>query len=128
LSGTLSITDSAVGSPQIVTLSGYGVAPVVTLSPTSLTFGPQKVGTTSPPQNVTLTNTGTGKLQITSILASGDFAQTNTCGTQLLVGQDCTIVVTFAPSQAGTRTGAITLTDNAANSPQTVPLTGTGTP
>lgn len=127
LTGTLTVADNAANNPQTVTLSGTGVQGSVLLNPTSLTFGSQQVGTTSPPQNVTLTNDGSGTLTITSIVASGDFAQTNTCGTTLLVGQDCTIVVTFTPTQTGTRTGAITITDDGTGGPQTVPLTGTGT-
>jgi hypothetical protein len=125
--GTLTLTDGAVGSPQTVSLSGSGVAPSVTLSPTSLTFGAQQVGTTSPPQNVTITNQGQGGLNFTSIVASGDFAEINSCGPTLMPGQECTIIVTFTPTTTGTRTGAITITDNAPDSPQSVPLTGTGT-
>jgi hypothetical protein len=128
--GTLSITDAAYGGPQAVALSGTGLQPLtpeVTLSPTSLTFGPQKVGTTSSPQNITVTNTGKQTLTITSIAASGDFAQVNTCGSTLKVNQSCTIIVTFTPTATGTRTGDVTLTDNAPDSPQTAPLTGTGT-
>jgi hypothetical protein len=126
LNGTLTITDGAFGSPQTVSLTGTGAAPAVTLNPTSLTFGAQPVGTTSPPQYVMLTNTGDAALTIASIVASGDFAQTNSCGTTVLPGQDCTMIVTFTPTQKGTRTGAITITDNALDSPEMVPLTGTG--
>ena len=126
LSGTLSLTDDAVGSPQVVSLSGVAVEPVASLVPNSLTFPLQKVGTTSPAKKITLTNAGDWPLTITSIVASGDFAQTNTCPGQLIVGQKCVINVTFTPTQAGTRNGAITLTDDAPDSPQTVPLTGTG--
>jgi hypothetical protein len=98
----------------------------VTLSPTSISFGSVVVGTTSGARNVTLTNSGTATLTITSIAASGSFAQTNTCGSSVLAGKKCTISVTFAPTVTGATTGAVTITDNAANSPQTVGLTGTG--
>jgi phospholipase C len=129
-SGTLTITDSApIGSPQTVSLTGTGTSsggPAVTLNPTSLTFAAQNVGTTSPSQNVTLTNSGTSKLTINSITASGDFAQTNTCGTGGKAGASCTIRVTFTPTVAGTRTGSVTISDNAGTGTQTVPLTGTG--
>src|SRR5207253_1106167 len=57
--GTLSLTDNAGGSPQIMTLSGNGTAPGVGLAPTSLGFGNQPLATTSAPMTVTLTNTGT---------------------------------------------------------------------
>ena len=102
-------------------------APVVSLSPASLTFPAQAVGTSSSAQSVTLSNTGSATLSITSITASGDFAQTNNCGSSVAEGASCTIKVTFAPTAAGSRTGTLTITDNAFNSPQTVSLTGTGT-
>src|SRR5437667_11421086 len=57
--GTLSLTDNAGGSPQIMTLSGNGTAPAVGLAPTSLGFGNQLLATTSTAMTVTLTNTGT---------------------------------------------------------------------
>jgi hypothetical protein len=59
-------------------------------------------------------------------MASGAFAQTNTCGTSLGAGANCTIAVTFTPTASGSLTGSITITDNASGSPQTVSLTGTG--
>ncbi len=126
--GTLTVTDNAAGSPQTVALSGTGVAtaPAATLSPTSLAFAMQTDGTTSAAQTVTLTNSGTAALTISSIAASEDFAQTHTCGTSVAVGGSCTISVSFTPSVAGTRTGALTVTDNATGSPQTVTLSGTG--
>src|SRR5207247_7361126 len=110
-------------------LSGTGVASV-TLSPTSLTFPSQNVGITSAPQAVTLSNSGSAALSISSIAITGanggDFAQTNNCGSSLAAGSKCTINVTFAPAATGTRTGTLTVTDNASGSPQTASLTGTG--
>lgn len=104
-----------------------GSGPVVTLSPTSLTFASTPVGSTSPAKTVTLSNTGTATLNITSIVPSGDFAiSSNTCGSSLGQGHNCKFKVTFSPTQTGTRTGTVTVTDNAPNSPQTVSLTGTG--
>jgi len=126
---SVTITDDAVGSPQSVTLSGTGVVsgPNATVSPTSLTFATQLVRTTSPAQPVTLANYGTEALDITGIVASGDFSQTNTCGTSLAAEASCTISVTFTPTQAGSRTGTLSIQDNAPGSPQTVSLTGAGT-
>src|SRR5262249_20781181 len=65
----VTLSSNAPGSPHSVPLSGNGVTPTpaVTLSPTSLTFAARNVGTTSPAQNVTLSNTGTGQLTINSI-------------------------------------------------------------
>lgn len=102
-------------------------APAVTLSTTSLTFKNQLINTTSSSQSVTLTNTGTSSLSIASIIAAGNFARTTTCGASLAPGSHCTISVTFHPTAIGTRTGTITITDNAADSPQHIALSGTGT-
>ncbi|MGB8128541.1 MAG: choice-of-anchor D domain-containing protein [Candidatus Angelobacter sp.] len=125
--GTVQVIDNAAGSPQSVSLSGTGTAPTAILSPTGLNFGNQQVGTTSGAQTVTLSNTGTAPLAIASIAASGDFAQTNNCGTSLAVGVNCTITVTFTPTAIGSRSGIVSMTDNATGSPQTVSLSGTGT-
>jgi len=125
--GTITITDNAADSPQIVSLTGTGAAAAVTLSVTSLAFTGQAVGTTSGAQTVTLTNTGSATLTITSIAASGDFAESNTCGASVAAGKSCTLTVSFTPAGSGVRTGAITITDNAPGSPQVVTLTGIGT-
>ena len=124
--GTVTITDNASPATQTIKLTGTGVGPVVSLTPTSLTFPAQAVGTRSSPQSVTLKNTGNMNLSITSIKASGDFSQTNTCGSNVAPGASCTIKVTFKPTATGTRTGAVTITDNASPATQTVSLKGTG--
>jgi hypothetical protein len=126
---TVTVTDNAPNSPQSTTLTGVGegTGPAVTLSPTSLVFPTQLVGTSSAPQNVTLTNTGAAVLSITSIATTGDFSQTNNCGATVAVNASCTITVTFKPTTINTRTGTVAVTDNAPASPQTVALTGTGT-
>jgi hypothetical protein len=124
--GTLSVTDNASGSPQTVSLSGTGLAPIVSLSPTSVSFGNQAVGTTSAAQPVTLTNTGSSSLSISGLTASGDFAQTNNCTSALAVNASCTINVSFTPAASGTRTGTLSVTDNASSSPQAVSLIGAG--
>lgn len=120
------ISNDAAGMTTIH-LVGTGGVPTVSLSSTSLAFGNQPVNTSSSAQTVALTNTGTGPLTIGSIVASGDFSQTNNCGIQIAAGANCTISVTFTPVAIGTRTAAITITDNASDSPQTVTLNGTGT-
>lgn len=127
--GSLSITDNGGASPQLVSLSGTGT--VVKLVPTSLSFGSQKVGTTSAPKSVTMTNVGTTVLTINGISLTGtnagDFSQTHTCGGTLGAGASCTISVTFHPSATGTRSAALSISDNGGGSPQKVPLSGTGT-
>jgi hypothetical protein len=123
------ITDNAPGSPQHVPLSGAGVTsgPNATLSRKNLNFPLQLVGTTSPAQPVKLSNFGTEALNITSIVASGDFSQKNDCGSNLPPLGTCTINVIFVPTRRGHRTGTLTITDNAPDSPQKVNLTGAAT-
>jgi hypothetical protein len=124
--GTLTITDNASPRTQTASLTGTGTGPGATFSPTSLTFAAEPVGTSSSPQSVTLKNTGTAALTISSLAASGDFSQTHTCGRLLGVGASCTFSVTFKPTASGTRTGALSVSDNAVPSTQTVSLTGGG--
>ncbi len=99
----------------------------LTLEPASLTFADQAVGTTSVPQTVSVTNVTGGALTIDTILASGDFAATDDCGTSVATGAGCTISVTLTPTVTGARTGEVTITSNAPDSPQTIVLSGTGT-
>jgi chitodextrinase len=109
---------------------GGGAQPLVTLSTTSLTFSNQTVGTTSSPQPVTLTNTGTAPLAISSITISSSagvyFTQTNDCGTSVAPNANCTINVTFSPGASGPQNATLSIADNAPGSPQTVSLSGTG--
>jgi hypothetical protein len=128
---SLSIADNAAGSAQTVALTGTGVGvPIVSFSPTSLTFASTYVGSTSASQTITLKNTGTAALTISSLSLTGTsaaaYAQTNTCGTSLATSVSCTISVTFKPAAAGTLTASLSLADNATASPQSVALSGTG--
>jgi hypothetical protein len=134
--GTLTVDDNAPGSPQTVSLTGTGVAaaPAVTFSPTTLTFGSQVVGTTSPPQVVTLTNTGSTALTITKVAVTGSFAENDNCKTTLEPQQSCQISVTYTPTETSsssssgktnTNLGAVTVTDNAKPSTQSVSVSGT---
>src|SRR5207247_2503460 len=124
----VSISDNAAGSPQKVPLSGIGTT--AKLSPVSLSFSTQAIGTTSPVKTMTLTNVGTTSLTITSIAVTGTnvwyFAQTHTCGSSLAAGASCSISFKFKPTASGTRIAALSITDNAAGSPQKVSLSGTG--
>src|SRR5215472_4488721 len=103
-------------------------APIANLSPTSLTFGNQMVGTSSAAQYITLNNAGNATLTFSASF-TGDyaFAGSGTCGSSVAPGASCTISVKFTPTAAGSRTGTLTLTDNASGSPQKVALAGTGT-
>jgi Abnormal spindle-like microcephaly-assoc'd, ASPM-SPD-2-Hydin/Protein of unknown function (DUF1573) len=125
--GTLTITFGGSVPPQTVALSGVGTVPAVSLSPPALYFRVQATGTTSGQQQVTVTNTGTGSLTVSSVQATTQFAATNTCGAPVAAGSTCTIQVTFTPTASGIQTGTLTINDNASNSPQTVALTGNQT-
>jgi len=129
--GTLSVTDNAVGSPQTVDLTGIGIGPHVVLSPTSVDFGNQKVGTSSASIPITLSNKGEVLLTIAEIVIKGtdpnDFTQTNNCGNTVPPHSQCTISVTFTPTVKGPRSANVSISDDAPPSPQTVPLSGKGT-
>ncbi|MBB5873415.1 hypothetical protein F4553_006849 [Allocatelliglobosispora scoriae] len=129
--GSLIIASSATNSPATVSLSGVGTSTgsaTLAAGPTSLTFGSTTVGGASGAQSITVTNTGTLAATVSSIAASGDYTQTNTCGGSIAAGANCTVSVTFRPTATGTRTGSVTVVSSATNSPLTVPLTGTGAP
>jgi Abnormal spindle-like microcephaly-assoc'd, ASPM-SPD-2-Hydin len=125
----LNVSDSGAGSPQKVSLIGLGTT--AKLSPTSLNFGTVTIGFISVGEAVTLTNVGSGTLNIAGIAITGtnasDFAETNGCGPSLVAASSCSINVVFNPRASGTRTAALTFTDSAAGSPQKVTLSGIGT-
>ncbi|MGH9356529.1 MAG: choice-of-anchor D domain-containing protein, partial [Terriglobia bacterium] len=119
--GTVVITDNAAGSPHQVSLSGTGVTPTpaAAFSTNALVFSNQLVGTTSAPQNVTLTNTGSAVLNVTKLAVSGAFAETNNCPATLAASASCAITITFSP------TGTVSTTSNSASLTLTDGLTGT---
>lgn len=123
--GTLTVSSSAPAGNSVANLSGTGIAPALTLSPTTLTFPQTTVGSSSAVQTSTLTNSGTAALNVGAIAASGDYTQTNDCPATLTPNAHCTISVTFTPSSAGTRTGSVSIASNAASSPDHLGLTGT---
>jgi hypothetical protein len=124
--GQLSVSDSANNSPQTASLTGTGVVPAA-LTPASETYAKQAVGTTSAAKTFTLTNDQDVALTDIVISTTGDFAAAaTTCATSLAAGKKCTISVTFTPTATGTRTGQLSVSDSANNSPQTASLTGTG--
>ena len=126
LAGTLTFTDSATNNPQVVALSGTGTTAAVTLTPGSLTFATQLVGTTSTSQPATLTNVGNTPVGISSIATSAQYTQTNNCPATLATHASCTINVAFQPTAAGSQTGTLTVTDTVAGT-VTSTLSGTGT-
>jgi hypothetical protein len=130
---SLSLTDNASGNPQTIGLSGTGVAPAVSISSLSLEFSDQLINTASSPKTETVTNTGTANLTITTVTISGtnagDFAKSadNCAGATVVPNGSCSVSVTFTPKAKGTRTASLTITDNAAGSPQSANLNGSGT-
>ncbi|HLY63813.1 MAG TPA: SBBP repeat-containing protein [Terriglobia bacterium] len=130
----ITITDNAGGSPQKITVTGNGVASSMgslTFTPSSVTFPAITVGNTSPAQILRLANTGKASVILSSITISGNYAESNTCGSLpsiLNVGDGCTISITFSPASSGNLTGTLTVTSNAGGGSQTVSLSGTGSP
>jgi hypothetical protein len=128
-SGTLTVTDTAGNSPQTASLMGTGSAPGVTAQPAMLSFGGQMVNTASSAQSVTLTNTGTAAINIINVAITGNFAVgtgANACGSSLAAGSNCLIYVIFTPAASGPLSGMLSINDSAANSPISIPLSGTG--
>lgn len=101
--------------------------PVASVSPASLTFGNEVVGTNSQSLPITVINSGTAALDISTVTASANYGQSNNCGMSLPVGAKCVISVVFTPGASGTLSGTLSLSDNAGGSPQKVMLSGTGT-
>src|SRR5207249_3485790 len=118
---------SHIGSSAFSNCSAAG-APTVTLSVTKLSFPKTVIGVTSAPKSVTLTNSGTTTLSISSITASGDFAISNkTCGATVSAGASCVVSMVFRPTAKGSRQGNLTFNDSAPGSPHIVTLAGIGT-
>lgn len=130
-SAAVTVTDNGGGTSQSATLTGTGAGVSLTISPSSLTYPVQVVGTSSTPQAVTLTNSSSSAVTITTVAVTGtnlkDFSQTNNCGSSLAANSSCTINVTFKPTTINTRTATLSVTDSGTNSPQTVSLKGIGT-
>jgi len=125
-SGSVVVTVGEVASNG-VGFTVTGLVPLLGISPTSVTFPSQYVGSSAPSQSITLTNSGNAALAITNMSVSvSDFSVQNTCGSSIAPGANCSIGLSFAPTVGGARTGTLTITDNAANSPQTVALSGVG--
>jgi hypothetical protein len=125
-SGTLTVSDSA--GTQTSSLSGTGVASggSVTLSPANFNFGTVAVNGYSSWQAFTLSNTGSGAVNVSNVAISGPYQMTSYCSGSLAAGSNCTIWVLFAPKANGVFSGQVTVTDSATNSPQVANLTGTG--
>lgn len=129
LSATLSVTDTASNSPQLVALSGTGTStgPVVSLTGTSLAFTSLPVGQAAT-QTVTLTNIGSGTLNLFGVTTSGpnatSFSPSGSCLTTATLnsGGSCFLTVTYAPTVTGSLSATLNINDNAPNTPQTIAL------
>ena len=126
-SRTGTLTVNAGGVTNTVSLTGTGTAPgpVLNATPASLSFAGTDVGSSSAAKAVTVTNSGTSSAAVSGVAVTGDFSQTNNCSS-VATGSSCTVNVTFKPTASGNRTGTLTVTSNANNSPATVSLTGSG--
>jgi methionine-rich copper-binding protein CopC len=130
VTATLGVNAGSGAATHSVALSGTGVVPTYTLSPTSLAFGNELINVASAPQSVTLTNSGGVALPISSITLSTSgsqpFAQTNTCGSSVAIGASCTIAVVFNPASTGSGTALLSVNAGSGAATQTVALSGTG--
>jgi azurin len=125
--GALNVTTNATAGANLsISLSGTGALPGAKLSATSLAFGKWALNVTSTPKTLKMTNPGKATLRITGISATGDFKQSNDCGSALGPGKTCTISVTFKAAALGLRTGKLTVHDDASSGTQTASLTGSG--
>jgi hypothetical protein len=125
---SLSISDNAPSSPQVVQLSGSGIAPSLSIAPTSASFGTATMGIASNAVPVVVTNSGTSTITVSTVTVTGadaaDFSAPNNCVPAIAAGKTCTINLSFNPTGGGTRTAAIQIADNAPNSPQSIAVSG----
>src|SRR5208282_1083821 len=129
-SAVLSFSDNAGGSPQTVALSGTGTIASMSVSPASINFSPQTLQVPTAAQSVKITNAGGTAIQISAITVGGanpaDFPQTNNCPGTLNPSASCQVNTVFQPTSGGTRAATLSISDDAAGSPQAVTLSGMG--
>jgi len=130
-SATVALTTySATDTTKTATANLHLTTGTVEIVPDSLNFGRVLVNNGTAAQSVTLTNTGSTALNVTSITVTGantgDFSQTNTCGTNVGAAASCTITVHFVPKTIGGRSASVSISDNSPDSPQQVSLSGSG--
>jgi hypothetical protein len=127
-SNTLSVADNAPGSPQQAGFTATVINPLASFNPTMVNFGTVKQGH-SKTTSVTISNTGTTELTITSVAITGtdmgDFGEVNACS-GVAPGRSCTVKVTFTPTMTGTRSADLTVMDNTQAGTKNIPLTGKG--
>ena len=124
--GQVSLQVDVADAKPVVLVAGTAVNPSLTATPGSLSFSNQTVGSTSVGQTVTLTNTSSVAVTITSVTANGPFALTSQCGASLAAAATCSIAVTFTPTTVGQQIGSLIISDDAVGSPQNISLSGSG--
>ncbi len=122
--GTLTIIDNRPGSPRAVKFFVKASAVKVPLTP--IAFPNEPVGTTSPPQTLTITNTASAPLYFAGVTAYGDFAANTTCQGNIAANNTCSVSITFTPTATGLQTGYLSIVDDDNTAPQQIKLTGTG--
>jgi alpha-tubulin suppressor-like RCC1 family protein len=131
-SASVNIASNAPGSPLMVSLAGTGgiPAPAITTSATGLAFGTEALGLTTAAQNLTVTNSGSAPLTVSSVSLAGanpaSFSAANGCTASVAMGATCTIAVTFHPAGLGAKAATVVIDSNVADSPTEVTLSGTG--
>jgi hypothetical protein len=113
-------------TPDLTAFPDPATPGALTATPASLTFGDVTSGSTSSSQAVTVTNTGASAASSVAVSVTGDFTQTNNCGSSIAANGSCTVNVTFAPTSGGALTGTLSVASSAPESPLTVALSGTG--
>jgi hypothetical protein len=123
--GLLTISANVAGGELTVSLSGTGAtAGVMSLTPSTVSFGGWQVGTTSTALQVTANNSGSPGISYTSSLTGPFTIASNACGTSVAANSSCNLTLTFTPTQSGAATGTLTFSD--APGTQSVTLSGTG--
>ncbi len=128
----ITINDNAFAGLHVLPVYGRGYTPPTAtfssgrIQGNVLDVGGAPVGSTFDSTPLSLMNSGSLPLTVSSITVNGEFTQTNNCIPSVAANSECTIAINFAPTATGTRTGTLTATDNAAGSPQSLTLTGTG--
>jgi hypothetical protein len=130
--GNASITATYVLGQQsiLVNIPVTVALPLLTASPSSLTFGNQATGTTSPAQALALTNVSNGPISVLAVGTTGDFSETDNCvsSSPLAVSAACTVNAKFVPSGTGPAAGTVDITNDFTTALISIPLSGTGTP
>lgn len=126
--GSVTIASDAVPSPTVLSLTGTGIIPKIGVAPSPVAFGDQRVGTTSAASTLTISNSGSATLTVSSITATAPFRAFGlVLPANVAPGASATFSVEFRPTAIGSAVGTITVDSNADTSPTSVPLSGRGT-